>query len=196
MRHSFLYLGMQNASKVNHLLHVHVHIMIYACTGTPPATDTSVESLEDSTTVAPEDKGMEDDDQQQQQASELNLEPSASLAPDSRISPPASSPETAKSADMTETESVHDVTLPAEDQSKGRSSPVVTSPQEKPSHPSAESAETAFAKWTRDEYIVSIPLSLVRLSRKSKSRSSSKDLGGKLLYTTRLGGGGIECLPH
>ena len=151
-------------------------------TGSPPspATDTGVESLEEPTAVAPEEKGMEDDkQQQQQQASKLNLEPSASMARDSHTSPP-SSPETAKSADMTESESVHDDTIPAEEQSKGQTSPVVTSPRAKPRLPSAESAETTFAKWAKDNYVVSIPLSLVRLSRKSKSRSSSKDLGGKL----------------
>ena len=145
-------------------------------TGSPAATGTGVESLGDSTAVAPEEKAMEDDKQQQ-----LNLEPSASLALDSHTSPP-SSPETAKSADMTEMESVRDNTLPAEDQSKGQSSPVVTSPGAKPSLPGAGSAETAFTKWGKDECIVSIPLSLVRLSRKSKSRSSSKDLGGKLYH--------------
>ena len=157
-------------------------------TGSPPspATDTGVESLEESTAVAPEEKAMEDDKQQQQQASKLNLEPSASLACDSLTSPP-SSPEIAKSADMMESESVHDDTIPAEDQSKGQTSPVVTSPGAKPRLLSAESAETTFAKWAKDDYVVSIPLSLVRLSRKSKSRSSSKDLGGKLhvhVYTT------------
>ena len=146
--------------------------------GSPPspATDTGVESLEEPTALAHEEKGMEEDKQQQQQASKLNLEPSASLDRDSHTSPP-SSPETAKSADTTEAESVRDDT---KDQSKGQSSPVVTSPGAKPRLPSAESAETTFTKWAKDDYIVSIPLSLVRLSRKSKSRSSSKDLGGKL----------------
>ena len=148
-----------------------------AFAGSPPATDTGVESLED-TTELPEDKSMEgDDEQQQQQASKLNLEPSASLAHDSSTDPPAS-PKTAESADTTQTESLQDATMPTEDQSEGQSSPTVTAPLTKLSHPSAESAETAAAKGTKDDYVVSIPLSLVRLSRKSKSRSSSKDLGG------------------
>ena len=156
---------------------------MFTCTfaGSPPTTDTGVESSED-TTEPPEDKSVEGDDEQQQHhasdASELNLEPSALLAHDSSTGPPTC-PKTAESADTTQTEPVEDTTMPAEDQSKGQSSPTITAPLAKPSHLSAESAETASAKGTKDNYVVSIPLSLVRLSRKSKSRSSSKDLGGK-----------------
>ena len=154
---------------------------MHVCAGSPTATDTGVECLEDAA-EAPDDEITEEDNKQQQQlASKLNLEPSTSLTSDSITSPPVSSPKTAESAAVTPTtESVQDVTTPASDQFKDQSSPAVTSPRDKLSHPSAESLETAVTKGARDDYVVSIPLSLVRLSRKSKSRSSSKDLGGKL----------------
>ena len=159
-----------------------MYTCMYVCAGSPAATDTRVESLEDAA-EAPDDEITEEDNKQQQQlASKLNLELSTSLTGDSITSPPvSSSPKTAESADVTPTpESVQDVTTPASNQFKGQSSPAVTSPRDKSSHPSAESSETAVTKGAQDDYVVSIPLSLVRLSRKSKSRSSSKDLGGKL----------------
>ena len=115
-----------------------------------------------------------DDEQQHQPASKPNLEPSASL--DDTIT---ASPRPAESADSTQSESLHDATLLAEGQSKDQSSPTTTSPLAKPIIPSADSAESAIAKGSKDDFVVSIPLTLVRLSRKSKSRSSSKDLGGK-----------------
>ena len=141
---------------------------MYMYAGSPPATDAKAEY----TAEAPDDKSVAEDSERQ--VSKLNLEPSASSIGQSMTT------KFAEQADTSPTESARDVTLPAEDQSKGRSSPMITSPRVKPRHQSAESAETAVAKGAKDDYIVSIPLSLVRLSRKSKSRSSSKDLGGKL----------------
>ena len=141
--------------------------------GSPPATDTGAESSEDAI-EAPQDNSMDDE---QHQVSELNLEPSTSL--DDTITDPSASPKPIESADSTQSESVQDTTLLAKGQSKHQSSPTITSPLDKPTIPSAESAETAIAKGTKDDYIVSIPLSLVRVSRKSKSRSGSKDFGGK-----------------
>ena len=132
-----------------------------------------MESSED-TAEAPDDKSVAEDNERQ--VSKLNLEPSASSI---GTGPPMTT-KFAEQADTSPTESARDVTVPAEDQSKGQSSPTITSPRAKPRHPSADSAEIAVVKGAKDDYIVSIPLSLVRLSRKSKSRSSSKDLGGKL----------------
>ena len=144
----------------------------------PRPIDTGLESSEDTVEETSQDKGMDDE---QQATAKPNLEPSPSPG-DSNTSP-----KTADSADKTQVESVQDATMAAEGQSKGQSSPTITSPPAKPRHPSAESAETAFAKRMRDDYIVSIPLSLVRLSRRrSKSRSSSKDLGGKHVILGRF----------
>ena len=126
----------------------------------PPAT---VESSEDAA-EGPQDNSMDDE---QQQASELNLEPSTSL--DDTITDPSASSKPTESADSTQSESVQDTTLLAKDQSKGQSSPTIALPLDKPTIPSAESAETAVTKGTKDDYVVSIPLLLVRVSRKSKS---------------------------
>ena len=95
----------------------------------------------------------------------------------------SSAPEDVESANLMQAqseESEEDATV-AEGQSKHLYSPLLSPPQAKSSQPMstcAESAEDAGAV-DKGEYVVSIPLSLVRLSRKSKSRSSSKDLGGK-----------------
>ena len=89
---------------------------------------------------------------------------------------PPSFPKDAKSADQQSTQLTDDTTGD-EGESKGQSSLLLTSPTK------SECAESAdvLGSAEREKYTVSIPLFMVRLSRKSKSRSSSKDYGGKCM---------------
>ena len=140
-----------------------------------------IESSEVSIRVPEDGRAKEEQLMHEQEASTPNFEPS-SLSSDARTDETLS-PKTAESADLTNEASMDDPTVPAEDQSKGHSStsPAITSPLAlaKPSHPSDESADSAATKGSKDNFVVSISLSLVRLSRRAKSRSSSKDFVGK-----------------
>ena len=90
---------------------------------------------------------------------------------------PPTSPGDTESVDLKSPESL-EVATPADGQFKGQISPTCLQPPPPKSSP-ADSADTPSAS-DIEGCVVSIPLLLVRLSRRSKSRSSSKDYGGKL----------------
>ena len=92
------------------------------------------------------------------------------------------SPKNAESAEIAPTPSA-EADISAEGQFKGQFSPSVTSPVAKSSQSLSTCSETTGVSGSieRELYVVSIPLSLVRVSRvsrKSKSRSNSKEFGG------------------
>ena len=86
----------------------------------------------------------------------------------------------AESADIKTAQSAEDTT-PADGQFKGHPSPLASPPHVvKSSEPLPTQAELdeAMAMREREDFVVSIPLFLVKVSRRAKSRSSSKDFGG------------------
>ena len=93
--------------------------------------------------------------------------------------PICTSPGETELVDLKSTQSL-EVATPGDGQFKGQTSPTHT--QLPPKSSPADSAEIPSASDT-EGYVMSIPLQLVRLSRRSKSRSSSKDYGGQSVFT-------------